>query len=78
MFLVYYAYINMAKRAGRVEFRSGQLGWRVKQVADQNRSFLSESIGLRVWLSLPIFFKKVFFFYQLQKQINDNMFRGNE
>ena len=66
----------MAKRAGRVEFRSGQLGWRVKQVADQNRSFLSESIGLRVWLSLPIFFKQVFFFL-ITKTNHNNMFREN-
>ena len=71
----------MAKRASQVRFGSDQSGWWVKQVASQNGSFLSGSIGLRVGSGLPIFFKQVFFFFfffDLKKQINDNLFRDNE
>ena len=38
----------MAKRAGQVEFGSGQSGRESKRVTGQNGSFLNESIGLRV------------------------------
>ena len=54
----------------------------VNQVAGQNGSFLNGSIGLRinqvmVQVGLTCIFKQAFFF-QLQKQINDNLFRENE
>ena len=60
---------------------SGQSSLWVKWVMGQNGSFLNGSIGLQVnWLwvgsGLPVFFK--LFFFQLQKQINDNLFRENE
>ena len=38
----------MAKRAGRVGFKSGQSGRESKRVTGQNGSFLNGSIGLRV------------------------------
>ena len=41
-------YLDMAKRAGRVGFRSGQSGRGSKRVTGQNGSFLNGSIGLRV------------------------------
>ena len=56
----------MAKRAGRVNWVGGS-----------NRSRVNWVVS-RVGLSLPVFFKQVFFFFQLQKQINDNLFRENE
>ena len=59
-------------QVGSIRF-VGQTGRESKQV------ILNGSMGLRVGSSLPIFFKQVFFFFlQLQKQINDNMFRENE
>ena len=59
-------------QVGSIRF-VGQTGRESKQV------ILNGSIGLRVGSGLPIFFKQVFFFFlQLQKQINDNMFRENE
>ena len=59
-------------QVGSIRF-VGQPGRESKQV------ILNGSIGLRVGSGLPIFFKQVFFFFlQLQKQINDNMFRENE
>ena len=65
--------VDMAKRAGWVG--SGQSSWRVKRVMGQNGSFLNGSIGS----GLPVFFKQIYiFFFQLQKQINDNLFRENE
>ena len=41
-------WLNVAKRAGRVGFRSGKSGLRVNWVAGENGSFLNESIKLRV------------------------------
>ena len=40
--------LDVAKRAGRVGFGSGQSGLRVKRVTGQNWSFLNGSTGLRV------------------------------
>ena len=40
--------VDMAKRAGRVGFGSGQSGRGSKRVTGQNGSFLNGSIGLRV------------------------------
>ena len=67
--------LDVAKWAGQVRFGSGQSGLRVKRVTGQNGSFLNGSIGLRVRLDWPVFF---IFFFQLQKQINDNLFREND
>ena len=56
---------------------SGQSGLRVKRVAGQNESFLNGSIRSS-WVD-PYFSNKLFFFFfQLQKQINDNLFKENE
>ena len=62
--------------SGRGRVGSGQSGWRVKWVTGQNGSFLNGSnrVVARVGLT-RIFQKKKF---QLQKQINDNLFRENE
>ena len=51
-------WVDVTKRAGWVGFGSDQSGLRVKRVTGQNRS-----IGLRVGLGLPVFFKQVFFFF---------------
>ena len=62
----------MEKQSGRVESIgfAGQSGHGSKRV---NR------VTGRVGLGLPVFFKQVFFFFfQLQKQINDILFRENE
>ena len=40
--------VDMAKRAGRVGFGSGQSSRGSKRVTGQNGSFLNGSIGLRV------------------------------
>ena len=63
-------------RVGLIGF-AGQMGHGSKQVTGQNGSFLNGSIGLQVESGLPVFFKQIFFF-QLQKQINDNLFKENE
>ena len=62
--------LDVAKRAGRVRSIgfAGQTGRWSKQV---NR------VAGGVGLGLPVYFKTIFFF-QLQKQINDNLFRENE
>ena len=74
--------LDVAKRAGQVEFGSSQSGLQVKWVAGQNGSFLNGSIGLRVGpgrVGLTCIFQtSLFFFFQLQKQINDNLFRKNK
>ena len=45
---MYSTLVDVAKRAGRVGFRSDQLGRESKRVTDQNMSFLNGSIGLLV------------------------------
>ena len=65
-----YLLLNVAKRAGRGGFKSGQMGLRVKRVTSQ--------LGYRSGQVNPYFSNKFFFFFQLQKQINDNLFRENE
>ena len=57
---------------------SGQSGLWVKRVMGQNMSFLNRSIKFWVELGLvnPYFSNN--FFFQLQNQINDNLFRENE
>ena len=53
-------YLDVAKRMGRVS----QSGIRVNRVAGQHMSFLNGSIGS----GRPIFFKRVFLFFQFQKK----------
>ena len=65
--------LDVAKRAGRVGFGSGQSGLRVKRVTGQNGSFLNGLTGLRVnrvsgRVGLTRIFQTFFFFFfQLQK-----------
>ena len=64
-----YLYVDMAKRAGRVGFGSGQSGRGSKRVTGQNGSFLNGSNGSRVESGCkpgqvdPYFSKKFFFFF---------------
>ena len=69
-------FLDVAKRAGRVGFGSGQSGLRVKRVTGQNGSFLNGLTGLRVNRVSgrvgsgrvdPYFSNFFFFFFQLQK-----------
>ena len=58
----------MAKRAGRVEFGSGQSSLQVKRVAGQNGSFLNGTIRSRVESSresgrVDPYFSNNFFFF---------------
>ena len=63
----------MAKLAGRVGFGLVNRVCRLKWVIFKRVNWVAGRIGL------PIFFKQVFFFFfQLQKQINDNLLRENE
>ena len=61
--------LDVAKRAGRVGFGSGQSGLWVKRVAGQNGTFLNGSIGSRVESSrelgrvYPYFSNNFFFFF---------------
>ena len=73
--------LDVAKRAGRV----GSIGFAGQTGHGSKRVILNGSIRLRVNQVLsrvgsgqvyPYFSK--FFFFQLQKQINDNLFRENE
>ena len=62
--------LDMAKRAGRVGFRLSQLGLRVG-------SWVIGQSGCETgWVGLTRIFQT--FFFQLQKQINDNLFRENK
>ena len=62
--------LDVAKRAGRVGFGSGQSGLWVKRVAGQNGTFLNGSIGLwsiESWVESgrvdPYFSNNFFFFF---------------
>ena len=62
--------LDVEKWVGWVRFGSSQSGLRVKKGQPGCKS---DRVGL------PVFFKQVFFFFfKLQKQINDNLFRENE
>ena len=61
----------MAKRAGWVGFGLSQLGLRVGSWVNRVASW----VGLS-WVGLTRIFQT--FFFQLQKQINDNLFRDNK
>ena len=67
------ARLDVAKRVDRINRICGSKGSRVKMSQSDYRS-----IGLQVESSLLVFFKQIFFFFQLQKQINDNLLRENE
>ena len=79
----------MKKRKVERRWKNSVFCWKGVDVA--RRVCQVGSIGLqvnwvvgRVGLGLPVFFKQVFYFilfyiyFQLQKQINDNLFKENE
>ena len=67
----------MAKRAGRVESigLAGQTGHGSKQIIFKRVNRVTSWVGLS-WVGLTRIFQT--FFFQLQKQINDNLFRENK
>ena len=86
------SHVDMAKRVGRVGLGSSQSGWRVNRVGgsiglagqtgcESKRVIFKQVNRVVGWvgLSWPVFFKQVFFFFfWLQKQIKDNLFREDE
>ena len=67
--------VDVAKRAGRVGFGSGQSGLRVKRVTGQNGSFLNGLTGLRVnrvsgRVGLTRIFQTNFFFFFFGNRCN--------
>ena len=64
----------MAKRAGRVESigLAGQIGHGSKQIIFKRINWVAGRVRF------TRIFQTSFFFFQLQKQINDNLFRENE
>ena len=68
-------WVDVAKQVGRIRFKSSQTGQGSKWVIFKRVNWVAGRVGS----GLPIFFKQgFFFFFQLQKQINDNLFRENE
>ena len=81
-FFFFFFFLSQGKGLGKGEWRHGKMGGLGSGLGRVNRvcgSFLNGLIGLQVGSGLPVFFKQVFFFFfQLQKQINDNLFRENK
>ena len=63
-------HLYVAKQAGYVGFGSGQMDYGSKRVIFKQVNWVAG----RVYQ----YFSNKFFFFQLQKQINNNLFRDNE